>query len=471
MSLGSADHLRTYTGKFADHATYILEVPSNWNGTLFLYSHGYVFPGDPNPPTDTGDVLVRSYFLSRGYALAGSSYASTGWAVQNALRDQIAVLDVFDRLVGHPHRTIAWGHSMGGLITAGLLQNYPFRFSGAVPLCGVLAGSVGAWNQWLDSAFAFNTLLASGHLQIVNITDPNANVLNAVTVLNNAQATAEGQARIALVAALVDSPGWVDPLLPQPKPNDYATLEANQQVSLQGFDFLLFFDLRAELEKRAGGNPSWNTGVNYENNLKRSVDYREVRALYRKSGLSLDADLKALNTATRIAADPTAVNYLSQNIIFNGEIRVPILTMHTAGDDIANVQNEQAYAAVVHEAHNESFLREAVVHRAAHCFFSSAETIAALQTLIRRLDTGEWHGTEANALNETAGALPEGYDVIFGPGTQAVPPAFIDYTSAPFLRPFDALNQDNLSDFSESPAMTLPSQCGGGRSEGSEGRF
>jgi pimeloyl-ACP methyl ester carboxylesterase len=432
---------QTYTGDFLDHATYLIEVPANWNGTVFLYSHGYVFPGDPNPATDTGDELVRSYLLSRHYALAGSSYASTGWAVQDALRDQIATLNIFDQLVGHPRRTIAWGHSMGGLITAGLVQNHPARFSGAVPLCGVLAGSVGIWNQWLDSAFAFNTLLASGQLQVVNITDPDGNISNAGTVLNDAQATPQGRARIALVAALVDNPGWVEPTLPAPDPTDYATLEANQQISLGGFDFFLYFFLRAELEKRAQGNPSWNTGVDYEKQLKRSVDYAEVKALYEQAGLSLDMDLATLNSATRIAADPAAVRYLSRNIIFDGKIRVPILTVQGAGDDVANVQNEHAYAAVVGEAHNRPFLREAVVNRAAHCFFTSAETIAALKTLLRRLDTAEWRGTDAEDLNDTAAALPQVYDVLFGPGTEIVPPSFIDYKSAPFLRPFDAFSQ------------------------------
>jgi hypothetical protein len=42
--------LTTKTGTFADGATYLIEVPSNWNGTLFLYSHGYVTPGSPNRP-------------------------------------------------------------------------------------------------------------------------------------------------------------------------------------------------------------------------------------------------------------------------------------------------------------------------------------------------------------------------------------------------------------------------------------
>jgi pimeloyl-ACP methyl ester carboxylesterase len=450
--------LQTYTGEFRDHATYLIEVPRDWNGTLFLYSHGYVFPGDPNPATDTGDVLVRSYLLSRHYALAGFSYSSTGWAVQNALRDQITVLNAFDRLVSHPTRTIAWGHSMGGLITAGLVQNYPARFTGAVPFCGVLAGSVGVWNQWLDSAFAFNTLLASGQLQVVNITDPLANFVNAGTVLNNAQATPEGRARIALVAALADSPGWVEPLLPQPNPTDYASLEANQQISLGGFDFLLYFYLRAELENRASGNPSWNTGVDYEKQLKLSVDYAEVLALYEQAGLSLETDIEALNGATRIAADRRAVNYLTHNIVLDGNLRVPVLTVQGVGDDVANVQNERAYADVVGKAGSSSFLRQAVVQRAAHCFFTPAETIAALQTLIRRLDRAEWHGTDSRALNEAAAALPNAYDALFGPGTQPVRPAFRDYESAPFLRPFDASHQSVKSPYGEEPAEETQSR-------------
>src|SRR5438552_14282645 len=108
----------THTGTFADGATYLIEVPTNWNGTLLLFSHGYVGPGEPNPATDVGDPLPRFYLLTRGYALAGSSYATTAWAVHEALSDQIAVLDTFNSLVGQPSRTIAWGNSMGGLCWA-----------------------------------------------------------------------------------------------------------------------------------------------------------------------------------------------------------------------------------------------------------------------------------------------------------------------------------------------------------------
>ena len=98
----------THTGALADGATYLIEVPANWNGTLFLYSHGYVMPGSANPATDVGDPATRAFMLGSGFALAGSSYATTGWAIQQAIPDQIAVLDIFRLTVGHPHRTIAW---------------------------------------------------------------------------------------------------------------------------------------------------------------------------------------------------------------------------------------------------------------------------------------------------------------------------------------------------------------------------
>jgi pimeloyl-ACP methyl ester carboxylesterase len=434
--------VRTFTGTFSDHATYLIEVPHDWNGTLFLYSHGTGFPGTPNPPTDNGDVLVRLYLLTNGYALAGSSYATLGWAVEDALRDQIAVLDTFDRLVGHPSRTVAWGHSMGGLITAGLVQKHPERFSGAVCLCGLVAGSVGMWNEFLDAAFAFNTLLASGKLEVVNITDPIRNRLNAAAVLNDAAATPQGQARIALAAALADTSGWDDPLSPQPEPTDFATLVFNQFESFSGFNFDVFFALRADVERRAGGNPSWNTGVDYEKQLKLSVHYVEVQGLYQQAGLSLEEDLKKLNDAKRIAADPGAVNYLSNNIIFNGELKVPVLTVHTSGDDIANVQMEEAYASAIHRAGRNSLLRQTFTHRAGHCAFTSAEMIAALQTLIRRLDMGEWQGADPKSLDAAASALPMAYDDMFGAGSQPLlRPAFFDYAPAPFLRPFDSVDQ------------------------------
>jgi pimeloyl-ACP methyl ester carboxylesterase len=425
------------TGTLPDGATYLIEVPPNWNGTLFLYSHGYVVPGQPNLAFDAGDPGTRIFMLSNGFALAGSSYAHAGWAIQEALLDQIAVLDIFKSLVGEPKRTIAWGHSLGGIITAGLIQRNPDRFDAALPMCGVLSGGVATWNTALDSAFAFNTLIAGGGLQVVHIIDPVGNLTFAEGALAAAQSTPQGRARVALVAALGDGPGWFDPTLPEPAEDDFASQEANQFLWAANVDFGFAFALREELEIRAGGNVSSNEGVDYRKQLAHSIDREEVRALYKEAGLDLDADLDMLNDAVRFSADPEALEYLEQNIIFNGEIHIPVLTMHTTGDGLVVVENESAYKKVVDEAGNEEFLRRTFVHRAGHCTFTPAETISAVETLLNRLKTGKWSDLKAEELNEGAAAL--------GPLFNIAAPAFSDFKPSRYLRTFDALREEKES--------------------------
>jgi pimeloyl-ACP methyl ester carboxylesterase len=439
-SANAEARVTTYTGTLADGATYLIEVPQKWSGTLLLWSHGYQLPGGPPVAEDSVDPVTRKYLLTHGYALAGSSYATTGWAIHEALPDQIAALDTFSSLVGQPTRTIAWGQSLGGMVTAGLVQNYPGRFAGAMCMCGILGGAVGTWNEFLDEGFAFTTLIAPGAaLQIVNITNPDANLNLAQQLVGNAQATPQGRARIALVAALYDSPRWSDPLSPEPAATDYETQEANQFVAVQQEYFLFIFSLRTDIEARAGGNPSWNTGVHYRELLERSVDYAEVRALYKRAGLSLDADLDTLDGAPRVAADPQALEYLSQNITFNGDIDIPVLTLHTTGDELVPVENEQPYGAVARRGGDRSLLRQRFVHRGGHCNFTVAEDITALQMLIVRLDSGKWPDSDPEDMNSAAEALGPSLNVLPQPPPQLlILPAFVRFRPAPFLRRFDA---------------------------------
>jgi alpha-beta hydrolase superfamily lysophospholipase len=434
----------TQTGTLNDGATYLIEVPSPWNGTLLLYSHGYVapLPSVSNPARDVGDPATRGVLLANGFALAGSSYANKGWAIQEALRDQIDVLDKFTAMFGQPARTIAWGHSLGGIITAGLIQRNPHRFDAALPMCGVLSGGVATWNQALDGAFAFKTLLAPGSsLQVTNIGgNPLANFSISLNILNAALATPQGRAKLALSSALGDTPGWFDPGAPEPAEDDFAAQQANQVKWQNNPDFIFVFAFRADLEARAGGNPSWNTGVDYRVQFEHSVDREEVRALYQAAGLSLEDDLETLNQAARISANPASVEYLEDNIIFNGNIHIPVLSMHTEGDGLVSNQNENAYRHTVDQAGNERFLRQIFVHRAGHCSFSPAETLAALESLLQRLDTGKWPDLDPDTLNTTAAAFGPPFNIIQNAAGQIVPggPSFFRFHPAKFLRPFDA---------------------------------
>lgn len=426
----------TITGSIAG-AAYAISMPTAWNGTLILYSHGYVVPGDANPAPLVGLTPTGTWLLAHHYALASSSYSATGWAVQQALHDDVALLDLFAARFGTPRRTIAWGHSLGGLITAALLERYPGRFDGGLPMCGVLAGGTAAWNSQLDAAFALNTLLApSPGLQLTSLSLPLGLLDTAlgIALTNQAQGTPAGRARLSLVAALGDLPGWFDAASPAPAPADYAAQEQNQYQWLSRVDAAFFFAARAELEGRAGGNPSWNTGVDYPSLLARSPYTGEVRALYARAGLSLDGDLAALQRASRIAADPAASSYLHRYADLDGRIRVPVLDLHTTGDGLVPVEHEADYAATVAAAGRSALLRQAYVARAGHCSFTAAEMIAAFQALIHRLDSGHWDdATSPAALQRAAAALGPAFGALaYGPGS--APPAFVPYRPARFPR-------------------------------------
>jgi hypothetical protein len=425
----------TTTGALPDGATYLISCPATWNGTLFLYSHGYVTPGSPNPAADTGDPLTANWLLQHGDALAGSSYASTGWAVQSALVDQMSTLNTFDRDFGKPSRTIAWGHSLGGMVTAGLVQEHPFAFAGALPFCGVLAGGVATWNTALDAEVAFKALFSpSGPLQLVNIGNGPGNLALAESLLSTAQGTPQGRARIALVAGLADIPGWFLPGSPQPAPTNYAAQEQNQFLWLSAVDFPFVFSYRALLEAQAHGNFSWDIGVNFSDQLARSTDRSEVSALYQTAGLDLTADLAMVQQTPMIHAYPLAVQYLKQNISYSGQIGVPVLTVHTTGDGLVIPENEQAYDYAVTGTGDEQRLRQLFVARAGHCSFTPAETITAIQDLLTRVATGHWNDTmlQPTELNASAAALGSSYNVLDRGPTAA---AFTTFEAGPYPRP------------------------------------
>jgi pimeloyl-ACP methyl ester carboxylesterase len=439
-------------------SNYKIEVPSPWNGTLVLYSHGYSFgppfgTAAPQAAEDGPNDAVKAWLLANGYAIAGSSYATTGWALQQAFQDQIAVLDVFKSKGYNATRTIAWGVSLGGMITAGLVQLFPQRFTGALPMCGVVAGGPGVWNQGLDSEFAFLTLQAPGAFKLSGFTaaDVGTNFSKALQAFNAAQTTAQGRARIALSAALADVPGWFDPASAEPAATDYAAQELNQLAWDNNPDLFFGFFGRAELEARAGGNFSWNTGVDYREQLSHSVDRAEVEALYKTAGLDLNKELETLNDTPRIAAKPSAAAYVSKYITYNGDLDIPVLTMHTTGDGLVEVTDENAYASVVRSAGDSSLLRQVYVHRAGHCSFSPAEAVTAFQSLVHRLDTGHWGSLDPSTMNTQATSLGPTFNVTLSAANQIVPAAasFLHFRPAQFLRPFDARNTEGEGESSD----------------------
>jgi pimeloyl-ACP methyl ester carboxylesterase len=425
------------TGTLDDGATWHVEAPVDWNGTLLVYSHGLVPPGEENPATDAPDPFTAAALLDRGYALAGTSYATTGYAVAEAIVEQSEVVDVFSTEVGEPTTTIAWGSSLGGMVTAALLEQQPDRFDGGLAMCGVLAGTLPVWDSYLDTLFALKTLLApDAAIELTGATDPFASIDVLREAVIAAQGTPEGRARIALAASIGGIPGWAGAGNPRPDATDIAGRQEGQLGNLETV-VLFGLALRADLEARVGGNPSTNVGVDYGSLLALSDERDAVEALYAEAGLDLAADLGTLADAPRIEADPAARATAAEAVTFDGRLADPLLTLHDEGDALAPAQHERAYADLVGRAGTEDLLRQVFTERAGHCVFSPAELVAALEALVDRVDTGEWPATDAAAMNARAEALGPDLNVHFEDGSDeafTTPSAFTAFEPGPFPR-------------------------------------
>lgn len=427
---------RSDSGPSPRGGRYAIEVPETWNGTLVLFTRG-VPMGPDDRPFDTRDPLIAK-LLDDGYSVAGVG-GPMFWPLEQAFANAVAVLDRFEAEMGTPRRTIACGFSIGGIMAAGLVQLFPERLSGALPLCGNLAGAVGIHNRELDIAFVVKTLLGPDWpLQIARIGDPEGNLRVATSLLEESQRSPVGRARLALAAAVGSVPGWFDPLSPEPAEHDFAERLRNQLRWFEEPGFLVFFMMRAQVEQQAGGNPSWNEGVDYGEVLSRSIGRDEVGALYEQAGIGLTADLDALAAAPRIAADPEALAYLERHIVFSGELSgVPVLTLHTTGDGLVQPDNEHAYRDVVESAGQQELLRQLYLHRGGHCTHSVAELLVSMRALEHRIETGEWPDVESATLNAAAAALGDDLNVL-GRSGGAVAPTFVDFEPGAFSRPYDA---------------------------------
>ncbi len=394
----STEH--TVIGDLPDGASWRMTKPGNWNGTLLVYGHGYSFnkPGAEDAPAKLRDAL-----LGQGYAIAGSSYASPGWALDSAPQDQIDTVAAFTAKFGKPKRVIAYGMSMGALVTSAMVERTNSGIDGGIAFCGSIGGAVGMMNMGLDGAFAFKTLLAPGSdIRVTGIDDDRVNGARVAKALADAQATPQGRARVALAGVLAGIPGWTS----GERPAD-ADIDAQQANIAKAFVMGVYLP-RTDQEKRAGGNFSWNTGVDYRRQLVLSGRIGFVRALYAKAGLDLEKDLATLAAAPRIAAEPGAVKWMTANYTPNARPLVPMLAVQNIGDGVTSPSLQRAYADSVAVRGGGSLVRSLYVAAPGHCTFDNDTVLAAIKLIEARIATRRW---------------PQ------------LPARFVPYTPPPMLRP------------------------------------
>ena len=167
------------------------------------------------------------------------------------------------------------------------------------------------------------------------------------------------------------------------------------QVTQFTFALGFTYPARVDIENTVGGNPSWNAGVDYRALLRHADERRQVETLYRAAGLDLHADLDRLTRSASVTPDEDALRTAYATSELDGDLQVPVLSLHTTDDVLAPVQVEEEYAETVRRAGANGQLRQAFVHRLGHCAFTPAELVASVQALDERVATGRW-GSAAN---------------------------------------------------------------------------
>jgi hypothetical protein len=367
---------RVYTGIRAG-AAYRIEVPQHWNGRLVDWAHGYRGDGTTvyvdNPP-------LRAHYLAAGFAWAASSYATNGYDVGQGVRDSYDLIDQFRRVTGTAARSVLMsGASMGGQVTAVMIEKHPNTFTGAMPMCGVL-GDTSLFDYFLDA----NTTAAA--LSGVRISFPLhpadsyqdqwraqvARILPALGVTAGAPPalTAAGQTWSSVVERRT---GGVRPGF------DGAFAYWNAAHSLDPlsdlpFLFGLYPGLTGGTQNIAAGNVTGNQHTFY-----RSTDSLWPTA----TDWRLNASVLRVRPTTPPSSGLAGVPHVY------GRPTIPVLSMHDVGDLFVPFSMEQIYAQRVAANGRAGLFVSRAIRGVGHCDFNAAELTQGFDDLVHWVDTGK----------------------------------------------------------------------------------
>jgi hypothetical protein len=348
-------------------AGYRIEVPAGWNGKLVMWAHGY--RGDPATDPRALELTVdnhplRGFLLASGYAWAASSYSRNAYDPAQGAKDTHALAQLFKGLVGHPGRTYITGASMGGHVTGVVAEQWPMSYDGAMPVCGVL-GDHELFDFFLDFNVAAQTLSGVGKLFPYGSDYLTATVPRTKAGLGPAfpfALNANGQNFKSLVQL---RSGGVRPLFEQ------GWLYWN----VVALDFLFGLGVGDGTLPRQPGFALQNSDVVYQFDTQPALSAAEN--LFNQS-------------VQRVAADPQARrgNGIANVPPTTGDLRIPMLSLHTLGDLFVPFHMEQEYARRTAARGNAHNLVQRATRDYGHCAFTGPELVQTFVDLVAWVEGG-----------------------------------------------------------------------------------
>jgi hypothetical protein len=355
------------TGTVADGSLYEFDVPVNWNGDLVIYSHGIFDPQAalvlPSQDTQSDFPAVLPGLLSRGYAVASSSWSSNGYAVKDGILRTHQLSGLFVSRVGQPRRTLLYGKSLGALVVTKLVEQFPGEYNGALATCGLLGGGRAELKYMADQRILLDYYFP-GALQGDAFHTPTVDFSPGSPAFNN------------LLASLIGGFG------------DFRTIE---------------FTFAAHLQVTNPFNPdpteiitSALTGAGFSARFTNDLlshthghipfDNVNPETIYTTAPFPLTTPQSdaALNAGVeRFTAHPDALNYLAQYYEPTGQLQHPMLTLHTRVDPVNPLFHEDLYATKVNNAGMSDLLVQQTVSRYGHCNFKVDEILNSFDAMAK----------------------------------------------------------------------------------------
>lgn len=370
LSFEALPGAKAYWGVHA-RAGYRIEVPTNWNGDLVMWAHGFRGTGleltvDNHP--------LRALLISQGYAWAASSYDRNDYDITSGVQSTHALLKRFNGIVSKPNKVYMTGASMGGHITAVAIEQYPNTFDGALPVCGAI-GDYALFDYFLD----FN--LAAQQLGTGNSAFPVADAEYIGTTVP------------AIKAGLEAVPGAWPFVLNAQGQKHKDLVEQRSGGERPNFDNAFAF-WNSIPSATGGGNFLFELGLG-DGSLPRAPGSatQNVNTIYQfDNDPSLTPAEQDLNdNIARISAEPQTrrSNGLAQVPRISGDIGIPVLTLHNLGDLFVPVLNEVVYAKNVQAQGKSDLLVQRAIRGVLHCDFTTAEFSQAFIDLVGWVELGD----------------------------------------------------------------------------------
>ena len=383
--------VQTCGGATSDGAPYAMMVPANFNGTVYLYSHGYrpniaIPAGIPvyggytvtNTPQPGPNATVIAALLAKGYGVVGSGFARQGWNADSAIKTNVELVGAFKKQFTKTTKVIAWGESLGGFITQSLAEKHPDLFSAAAPLC--MASDVGPLSTMAgDALWGLKTFFdptikggsysagAAGYaeamgdlvkvftvigtLQAAFAANPSTPAWPATSKVPDAIKGIPSRSALVMVALMAGIPMQSAHFDSTSAP---AGLPASNALSFQVAINPAFAALENvanaaalavlathDLELQAGGAIFDNTATDYS---ARVADEQFIWASALSGNSGTAGLLSVLAASPRAKADPAAVAKLKTLVTHSGKVEIPTILFTGVADPVTAAGNQQSVA-------------------------------------------------------------------------------------------------------------------------------